>query len=285
MKNVLFLIVTALMVMGCGGDDGKKEELSIGTVFDGYELAAGVTPFGVAIDQIDTTKYIILGMVKEGIWEGEYERQSKSKLSQKVYPASFPKTVTVKKENGELETSDIVAYQSPTVQRIHDNIVFTLYAQSKDNSAASIYLCRLSNGALFKKEYDTDIRASGWYGNLYFAVKPTSPPAYYVMDENFNKLFDAHKDYSYAPRIYIDNKNIIYYQFGKFGASDELIRENIADGEEQWTTAVMGHADTSNYKFAINNSILTFSCNYIMDNGVESTLTKKLDINTGKIIE
>lgn len=284
MKKVLFLLFATFAIAGCGGDDEKKEELTIGTIYDGYKIEENITPIGGGIDQTDITKYIIVGMTEKGVWVGNFDRESKNMLSQKICSTSFPTTATIKLGNDDSKTYRIDSFQSPVVKKIHGNILFTLYGSNNTANVMSAYLCKIENGEFYVKEY-TSVGYSiqniyEWFDNTYYVLTSAPKSKQYVIDDKFNEKFETYADYSAFPRAYIDEQNIIYFNKG------EIIRTNVKDDEwllNVWTTHLIdANAEVSNCKLSINGVVLTFTCDYVQ-NGSKGTLSKTIDINTGKI--
>lgn len=285
MKLILFLLFPIFVLMGCGGDDEKKDGPTIGSIFDGYKIGEGITPIGGTVDQTAPSKYIIIGTTEKGIWTGIFEQNSKSMLSQNVCNASLPTTSTVTIGNNKPETYHIDSFQVPVIKRIRNNILFTLGGFNKTVGTISAYLCKIENGVFYIKDYtNTDYAISTiyeWYDNTYFAITSAPTNKKYIIDDKFNELFEVYEDYYAFPRTYIDAQNIIYFNKG------EIVRTYVKDNlwtSNAWTTHIIdANANVSNCKLSINSDALTFTCDYTLQNGNKGTLSRKLDINTGEI--
>lgn len=284
MRKYIYLLFTIFAITGCSGSDEKKEDLPIGTIFDGYAIGKDITPIGGSIVQTDTTKYIIVGTTERGVWTGVYERKSKNILSQNVYSASLPTTSTIAIGNNQPQTYHIDSFQSPVVRKIRENILFTLYGLNNTTGTISSYLCKIENGVFYIKEYsNADYKINDiyeWSDNTYFAITSRTEGQYYIIDDKFNEIFQTNMDYSVFPRTYIDKQDIIYFHKGEITRTDIKNNNGIFN---MWTTRILdANAEVSNCKLTINSNILTFTCNYIQ-NGSKETLNKTIDISTGKV--
>lgn len=283
MKKILFLMCTALAIIGCSKNQDNNVILTkYDNPNDPFNIGDSISNLTSIKDQSDTTKTYVVGILDNKIWIGYYDTKSKSKLSEFKFSNTLPKTITINLGYGEYKTYSVIEYRPASIKWIHGDIVFLLYSIYDGPYYGIASLCKIHERTMLVKEGNTKEfigRISEWADDTYLAE--SSINKYYILDKNFNTLLESAKFIdSSCPRTYISMRDFIFYKEGK------LYRTNIEEKNDRWATPITeSNARISNAQFTISDNIVTFSCDYTLYSGQKGTLTKYLNIETGMILE